>query len=155
MVCSVVWNVLTHVHSLRFTVLICTMTFTRTLKSTGSISRRNDVQPIWESAQVLLQSSCMHRASSRIMWCSWVHTTLNMRPPSYRPIPTSVTPEPVRSTRAGNFKQHYHQHETLFNECVMNGTLVWQRDQRVYPYIPVSFINTQNSFHSRKLRQRS
>lgn len=41
------------------------------------------------------------------------------------------------------FKKHYHQHELLFNECIMNGNLVWQRDERSYPYIPASFINTQ------------
>ena len=109
------------------------------------LKAENDVQPIWESAQVFIAEQLYAQGQfSHYVVLVGTHnieyaTTILQAYTDQRHTTTSS----IHQTSWTNFKQHYHQHETLFNECVMNGTLVWQRDQRVYPYIPVSFINTQ------------
>lgn len=109
------------------------------------LKAENEVQPLWESAQIFIAEQLYAQGQfSHYVVLVGTHsveyaTTILQSYTDQRHTRTSS----VHQTSWSNFKQHYHQHETLFNECIMNGTLVWQRDQRVYPYIPASFINTQ------------
>ena len=109
------------------------------------LKAENDVQPIWESAQVFIAEQLYAQGQfSHYVVLVGTHNieyaiTILQAYTDQRHTRTSS----IHQTSWTIFKQHYRQHETLFSECVMNGRLVWQRDQRVYPYIPVSFINIQ------------
>lgn len=109
------------------------------------LKAENEAQPLWGSAQIFIAEQLYAQGQfSHYVVLVGTHsveyaTTILQAYTDQRHTRTSS----IHQTSWNNFKQHYHQHETLFNECIMNGTLVWQRDQRVYPYIPASFINTQ------------
>lgn len=109
------------------------------------LKAENEAQPIWESAQVFVAEQLYAQGQfSHYVVLVGTHNveyaiTILQAYTDQRHTRTSS----IHQTSWSHFKQHYHQHESLFNECIMNGTLVWQRDQRVYPYIPASFINTQ------------
>ena len=102
-----VWNVDARTFLPCFTVLICTMTFTRTLKSTGSISRQKmtflanlGICTGFIAEQLYAQGQFSH-------YVVLVGThNIEYRPPSYRPIPTSVTPRTssIHQTSWTNFK---------------------------------------------------
>ncbi|MCH7302879.1 hypothetical protein MMP74_00465 [Acinetobacter sp. NIPH 1869] len=109
------------------------------------LKAENEAQPLWGSAQIFIAEQLYAQGQfSHYVVLVGTHsveyaTTILQAYTDQRHTRTSS----IHQTSWNNFKRHYHQHETLFNECIMNGTLVWQRDQRVYPYIPASFINTQ------------
>ncbi|ENX59291.1 MULTISPECIES: hypothetical protein [Acinetobacter] len=109
------------------------------------LKAENEAQPLWGSAQIFIAEQLYAQGQfSHYVVLVGTHsveyaTTILQAYTDQRHTRTSS----IHQTSWNNFKQHYHQHETLFNECIMNGTLVWQRDQRVYPYIPASFINIQ------------
>ncbi|WP_038344688.1 hypothetical protein [Acinetobacter sp. A47] len=109
------------------------------------LKAENEAQPIWESAQIFVAEQLYAQGQfSHYVVLVGTHSveyaiTILQAYTDQRHTRTSS----IHQTSWVNFRQHYHQHESLFNECIMNGTLVWQRDQRVYPYIPASFINTQ------------
>ncbi|EPG35640.1 hypothetical protein [Acinetobacter colistiniresistens] len=109
------------------------------------LKAENEAQPLWGSAQIFIAEQLYAQGQfSHYVVLVGTHsveyaTTILQAYTDQRHTRTSS----IHQTSWNNFKQHYHQHESLFNECIMNGTLVWQRDQRVYPYIPASFINTQ------------
>jgi len=109
------------------------------------LKAENEAQPLWGSAQIFIAEQLYAQGQfSHYVVLVGTHsveyaTTILQAYTDQRHTRTSS----IHQTSWNNFKQHYHLHEHLFNECIMNGTLVWQRDQRVYPYIPASFINTQ------------
>ncbi|MCH7296341.1 hypothetical protein [Acinetobacter higginsii] len=109
------------------------------------LKAENEAQPLWGSAQIFIAEQLYAQGQfSHYVVLVGTHsveyaTTILQAYTDQRHTRTSS----IHQTSWNNFKRHYHQHETLFNECIMNGALVWQRDQRVYPYIPASFINTQ------------
>ena len=109
------------------------------------LKAENDAQPLWESAQIFIaeqlyaQGQFSHYAVLVGTHNTEYAITILQAYTDQRHTKSSS----IHQTSWVNFKQHYHQHETLFNECIMNGHLVWQWDQRVYPYIPKSFINIQ------------
>ena len=109
------------------------------------LKAENDAQPIWESTQIFIAEQLYAQGQfSHYVVLIGTHsveyaTTILQAHTNQHHTYTSS----IHQTSWANFKHYYHQHETLFNECIMNGILVWQRDQRVYPYIPASFVNTQ------------
>lgn len=109
------------------------------------LKAENEAQPLWGSAQIFIAEQLYAQGQfSHYVVLVGTHsveyaTTVLQAYTDQRHTRTSS----IHQTGWTNFKRYYHQHESLFNECIMNGTLVWQRDQRVYPYIPASFINTQ------------
>jgi hypothetical protein len=109
------------------------------------LKAENDVQPIWEKAQIFVAEQLYGQGQfSHYVVLIGTHsvdyaTTILQAYTDQRHTQTSS----IHQTDWVMFKQHYHHHETLFNECIMNGNQVWQRNDRSYPYIPASFINTQ------------
>lgn len=109
------------------------------------LKAENDVQPVWSKAQIFVAEQLYAQGQfSHYVVLIGTHsieyaTTVFQTYTDQRHTKTSS----IHQTDWVTFKQHYHQHELLFNECIMNGNLVWQRDERAYPYIPVSFINTK------------
>lgn len=109
------------------------------------LKAENDEQPIWETAQIFLAEQLYAQGQfSHYVVLIGTHsveyaTSVLQTYTDQRHTRTSS----IHQTHWTTFKQHYHQHETLFNECIMNGHTVWQRDEDAYPYIPASFINTQ------------
>ncbi|QER40781.1 hypothetical protein F2A31_14160 [Acinetobacter suaedae] len=109
------------------------------------LKAENEAQPVWESAQIFIAEQLYAQGQfSHYVVLVGTHNTEYATSvlQSYTSQQHTHTSS-IHQTSWNNFKQHYHQHENLFNECIMNGTLIWQRDQRAYPYIPASFINTQ------------
>ncbi|MDR7018017.1 hypothetical protein [Acinetobacter sp. 3657] len=109
------------------------------------LKAENDVQPVWESAQIFIAEQLYAQGQfSHYVVLIGTHSieyAISVLQSYTNPLHTQTSS--IHQTHWINFKQHYHQHESLFNQCIMNGTLIWQRDQRVYPYIPASFVNTQ------------
>ncbi|RZF52949.1 hypothetical protein EXE30_07395 [Acinetobacter halotolerans] len=109
------------------------------------LKAENEVQPVWESAQIFIAEQLYAQGQFShyvvLIGTHSVEYAISVLQSYTNPLHTQTSS--IHQTYWSNFKQHYHQHESLFNECIMNGTLIWQRDQRVYPYIPASFVNTQ------------
>jgi hypothetical protein len=109
------------------------------------LKAENDVQPVWETAQIFVAEQLYAQGQfSHYVVLIGTHSveyaaTILQAYTDQRHTQTSS----IHQTDWVIFKQHYHQHETLFNECIMNGNQVWQRNERSYPYIPAAFINTQ------------
>lgn len=109
------------------------------------LKAENEAQPVWESTQIFIAEQLYAQGQfSHYVVLVGTHNTEYATSilQSYTNQQHTQTSS-IHQTSWRNFKQHYHQHESLFNECIMNGSLIWQRDQRAYPYIPASFINTQ------------
>lgn len=109
------------------------------------LKAENEIQPVWESAQIFIAEQLYAQGQFShyvvLIGTHSVEYAISVLQSYTNPLHTQTSS--IHQTYWSNFKQHYHQHESLFNECIMNGTLIWQRDQRVYPYIPASFVNTQ------------
>lgn len=109
------------------------------------LKAENEAQPIWETAQIFIAEQLYAQGQfSHYVVLIGTHSveyasTVLQAYTDQRHTKTSS----IHQIGWSRFKQYYHQHETLFNECILNGTLVWQHDQGAYPYIPASFIHTQ------------
>lgn len=109
------------------------------------LKAENDEQPQWETAQIFVAEQLYAQGQfSHYLVLIGTHSveyaaSILQAYTDLRHTKTST----IHQTSWRTFKQYHAQHEQLFNECIMNGALVWQRDENAYPYIPVSFINTQ------------
>lgn len=109
------------------------------------LKAENDEQPVWETAQIFVAEQLYVQGQfSHYVALIGTHsiefaTNILQTYTDQRHTRTNS----IHQTSWNTFKQHYAQHESLFNECIMNAELVWQRDENAYPYIPASFINIQ------------
>ena len=109
------------------------------------LKAENDEQPIWETAQIFIaEQHYVQGQFSHYVVLIGTHSvdyaiSVLQTYTDQRHTKTSS----IHQTNWTTFKKYYHHHETLFNECIMNGNQVWQRNEQTYPYIPASFINTK------------
>lgn len=109
------------------------------------LKAENDEQPQWGTAQIFIAEQLYEQGQfSHYVVLIGTHSvdyaiTVLQAYTDQRHTRTSS----IHQTTWTTFKKFYHQHETLFNECIMNGAQVWQRNEEAYPYIPASFINTK------------